>query len=58
VFGRNFSTRAFGVVARNENLQENYEQFSQELRFSYEGNGFDVIFGGFFNKFSSVQTTA
>ena len=56
VFGRNFSTRAFGPVARNENLQENYEQFSQELRFAYEGDGFDVIFGGFFNEFSSAQT--
>ncbi|WP_082356111.1 TonB-dependent receptor [Novosphingobium sp. AAP83] len=56
VFGRNFSTRAFGLSARNENLQENYDQFSQELRFAYEGNGFDVIFGGFLNQFSSAQT--
>ena len=42
VINRNFSGRAVGMAARDENLQNNFSQFSQELRFGYEGDGFDV----------------
>lgn len=52
VIRRNFGGRAIGNAARDENLQNNFSQFSQELRFGYEGNGFDVIAGGYFNDFS------
>lgn len=52
VISRNFGGRAIGNAARDENLQNNFSQFSQELRFGYEGNDFDVIAGGFFNDFS------
>lgn len=52
VIRRNFGGRAIGFAARDENLQNNFTQFSQELRLGYEGDGFDVIVGGFFNDFS------
>ena len=48
---RNFSGRVLGPAARDENILDETEQFSQEIRFTYEGTGFDVIFGGFFNDY-------
>jgi len=55
-FLRNFGGRAIGFAARDENLQDDYQQFSQELRFGYEGDGFDLIAGGFFSDFGYDQT--
>jgi len=52
VFNRNFGGRAVGFAARDENLQNNFTQFSQEVRLAYQGDTFDVIVGGFFNDFS------
>ena len=56
IFGRNFGGRALGFSARDENLQGDYKQFSQELRFGYEGDGFDLIAGGIFSDFSYDQS--
>ncbi len=53
---RNFSVRAIGFAARDENLRDDYRQFSQELRLAYTGTGFDVVAGGFFNDFDFLQS--
>ncbi len=53
---RNFSLRAVGFAARDENSRQDYRQFSQELRFAYEGNGFDIVAGGYFADFSYTQS--
>ncbi|MCU0948907.1 MAG: TonB-dependent receptor, partial [Porphyrobacter sp.] len=53
---RNFSLRAVGFAARDENSSQNYRQFSQELRFGYQGNGFDIVAGGYFADFSYNQS--
>ncbi|QZH75269.1 MAG: TonB-dependent receptor [Erythrobacter sp.] len=47
-------TRLVGVPSANrENINADGKQFSQELRFSYVGDSFDVIFGGFYQDFSA-----
>ncbi|WP_422344931.1 TonB-dependent receptor [Parasphingorhabdus sp.] len=56
IFGRNFGGRAIGFSARDENLQGDYKQFSQELRFGYEGDGFDLIAGGYYSDFGYDQS--
>lgn len=53
---RNFSSRALGRAARDENLRDDYQQFSQELRLGYQGTGFDIVAGGYFADFSYAQT--
>lgn len=53
---RNFSVRAVGNAARNENLQTEFKQFTQELRLGYQGNGFDLIAGGYFADFNYGQS--
>lgn len=49
---RNFSVRALGPAARDENLRDDYQQFIQELRLGYQGDGFDIVAGGYFADFS------
>lgn len=56
IFGRNFGGRALGFSARDENLQGDYKQFSQELRFGYEGDGFDLVAGGYYADFGYDQS--
>lgn len=56
VFGRNFGGRAIGFSARDENLQGDYKQFSQELRFGYEGDSVDLIGGVYFSDFGYDQS--
>ena len=53
---RNFSLRAVGFAARDQNGRQNYQQFSQELRFGYKGDGFDIVAGGYFADFSYRQS--
>jgi iron complex outermembrane recepter protein len=53
---RNFSVRAVGRAARDENLRDDYQQFSQEVRFAYQGKGFDIVAGGYFADFSYGQS--
>lgn len=56
VFHRNFGGRAIGFSARDENLQGDYKQFGQELRFGYEGDGFDLVAGAYFADFAYDQS--
>ncbi len=51
----NFSRR-LGVAARNENLENESKQFSQELRVTYEGDRFDLVAGALYTKFK-IETT-
>ncbi|KPF93145.1 hypothetical protein IP81_04365 [Novosphingobium sp. AAP83] len=51
----NLSLRALGRAARSENLQGNYQQFTQELRLGYRGSGFDIVAGGYFADFKYAQ---
>jgi iron complex outermembrane recepter protein len=51
----NFSRR-LGVAARNENLQTNASQFSQELRLGYTGDKLDLIVGALYSDFN-LKTT-
>lgn len=53
---RNFSVRAIGFAARDENLRDDYQQFSQEVRLGYQGKGFDIVAGGYFADFSYAQS--
>ncbi|HQS68078.1 MAG: hypothetical protein B7Y36_08995 [Novosphingobium sp. 28-62-57] len=53
---RNFSSRALGRAARDENLRDDYQQFSQEVRLGYKGTGFDIVAGGYFADFSYAQS--
>jgi iron complex outermembrane recepter protein len=51
----NFSRR-LGVAARNENLENESRQFSQELRLTYSGDRVDVVAGALYSKFR-IETT-
>ncbi len=51
----NFSRR-LGVAARNENLENESRQFSQELRLTYAGERVDVVAGALYSKFR-IETT-
>jgi iron complex outermembrane recepter protein len=51
----NFSRR-LGVAARNENLENESRQFSQELRLAYAGDRLDVVAGALYSKFR-IETT-
>jgi outer membrane receptor protein involved in Fe transport len=53
---RNFSSRAIGFAAREENTTQSYQQFSQELRLGYQGDGFDIVAGGYFADFNYAQS--
>jgi iron complex outermembrane recepter protein len=53
---RNFSVRAIGFAARDENLRDDYRQITQEMRFGYKGDGFDLVAGGYFADFSYGQS--
>ncbi|WP_404478434.1 TonB-dependent receptor [Novosphingobium sp. BL-52-GroH] len=44
------------IAARDENNQDKSNQFSQELRLSYQGEGLDVVFGGLYSRFN-LETT-
>ncbi len=47
-------TRLVGVPSAHRALiREIGEQWSQELRLNYAGDGFDVIFGGFYQEFTT-----
>lgn len=52
VVRRNFSIRAIGRAARDENLRNDHQQFIQELRLGYQGNGFDIVAGAYYADFS------
>jgi iron complex outermembrane recepter protein len=47
-----FARRVGAVSANNENIQNNAEQFGQELNLNYKGEGFDIIFGGMYQKYA------
>ncbi|MFN3456642.1 MAG: TonB-dependent receptor [Novosphingobium sp.] len=51
----NFSRR-LGVAARNENIESESSQFSQELRLDYQNDGIDVLVGALYSRFS-LETT-
>lgn len=53
---RNFSLRAIGFAARDENTRQDYKQFSQEVRVGYQGKGFDIVAGGYYADFSYSQS--
>lgn len=56
VINRNFSGRAIGPAARDENLRGDYSQFGQELRLGYEGDGFGLVGGAYLNTFRYQQS--
>lgn len=56
VVRRNFSVRAIGRAARDENLRNDYQQFVQEIRLGYQGNGFDVVAGGYYADFGYARS--
>jgi len=47
----NFSSQAFGIAARDENLLEESEQFTQELRAAFAVGNLDMIVGGFYSDY-------
>lgn len=51
----NFSRR-LGVAARNENLESESSQMSQELRLGYAGEGLDLVVGAMYSKYE-LETT-
>jgi iron complex outermembrane receptor protein len=51
----NFSRR-LNIAARNENLQNKANQFSQELRLSYSGDALDVVAGALYSRFEVEAT--
>lgn len=51
----NFSRR-LGVAARNENLESESSQFSQELRLGYTGDTLDLVVGGMYSRYN-LETT-
>ena len=48
IVATNFSSQAFGVAARDENLKEESEQFTQEIRASFAVGDLDLIVGGLY----------
>jgi len=50
-FRRDFSRITGTFAARQERTQENADGFSQELRLSYIGDSFDLVFGGFYQDY-------
>lgn len=51
----NFSRR-LGVAARNENIESESKQFSQELRLDYQNDGLNVLVGALYSRFD-LETT-
>lgn len=51
----NFSRRLV-VAARNENIESESKQFSQELRLDYQNDGLNVLVGALYSKFD-LETT-
>ena len=47
----NFSSQAFGIAARDENLKEESEQFSQEVRWNFNVGDADVIVGALYQSY-------
>jgi iron complex outermembrane recepter protein len=47
-----FSRRVGAPSANNENIQNDSEQFGQELNLNYKGEGFDIIVGGMYQKYT------
>ena len=47
----NFSSQFFAVAARDNNLAEESEQFSQEIRVNFSNDRSDLIVGGFFSNY-------
>lgn len=48
IVATNFSAQAFGIAARDENLKEESEQFTQEIRASLNVGELDLIVGAFY----------
>jgi iron complex outermembrane recepter protein len=55
-FTRDFSRITGTFAARQERTQEDSRGFSQELRLGYDGNGFNVVLGGFYSDFRFDRT--
>ena len=51
IIATNFSSQAFGIAARDENLKEESEQFTQELRANFVVGDLDLIVGGFYSQY-------
>jgi iron complex outermembrane recepter protein len=50
-------TRRVGAPSANrENIQTLSKQFSQELNLNYKGEGFDLIVGGIYQRFTSLSS--
>ena len=49
---RDFSRMTTGPAARQTRTQEDSNGFSQELRLTYTGQGFDVVAGGYYTDYS------
>jgi iron complex outermembrane recepter protein len=47
-----FTRRVGAPSANNENIQNEAEQFGQELNLSYKGEGFDLIVGGMYQRYT------
>lgn len=52
---QDFTRLAGAASARSENLLQKVNQFTQELRANYNGNGFDVVGGLFYAKYNYDQ---
>jgi iron complex outermembrane receptor protein len=51
----NFSRR-LGVAARNENIEGESSQFSQELRVGYTGDALDLVVGALYSRYKTETT--
>jgi len=50
-YGTNLSRASIGPAARRENIAEESEQFSQEIRLAYGGENLDLTAGIFYSKY-------
>ena len=51
IIAANFGSQAFGIAPRDENLKEESEQFTQELRANFVVGDLDLIVGGFYSQY-------
>ncbi len=51
-----FSRRVGAPSANNENIQNDSKQFGQEISLNYKGEGFDVIVGGMYQRYTYVTS--
>ena len=51
-----FSRRVGALSANVENIQDDSEQFGQEINLNYKGDGFDILVGGMYQKYTYLTS--